>query len=152
MALKHYDTIIVPLDGAESGFRALRYAVELAQAADLKLHLLHVFPAGSTELMDLLPYPDITKAKAEGEIKHAREEEAVRIFPAARGMVPPDVMTEEVMLSGEAEAEILGYAQSHPEAMIVMGMRGHSEVTDVLLGRVANKVVHHARCPVTVVH
>jgi nucleotide-binding universal stress UspA family protein len=152
MPLKSFDTIIVPLDGSEGGYRALRHAVELAQAADLKLHLLHVFPVGSTELMDLLHYPEIAKAKAEGELRRAREDEAVKIFPSAREMVPPDVTVEEVTLSGDVDVEILNYAQSHPEAMIVMGTKGHSQVTDVLLGSVANKVVHRARCPVTVVH
>ncbi|WP_290648178.1 universal stress protein [Aquisalimonas sp.] len=152
MALQQYEKVIVPLDGSENGFRALRHAAALAQVAQLEVHLLHVFPVGSAELMDLLHYPSIAKAKAEGELRHAREEEGSRIFPAAHQLVPAGVSAQEVMLSGDPANGILEYAQSHPEAMIVMGTRGHSEVRELLVGSVTNKVVHHAHCPVTVIH
>ena len=35
--------------------------------------------------------------------------------------------------------------------LIVMGTRGMSEFRSIVLGGVANKVVHHAHCPVLLV-
>lgn len=152
MALQRFDTVLVPLDGSDSGFRALRHAIALAQATGMTLHVLHVFPVGSAALMDMLHYPHIAKARAEGQLKHAQEEEAARIFPVAREMIPAGVAFEEVSRFGNAATEILDYVRSNPGAMIVMGTRGHSELGDLLVGSVTNKVVHHARCPVTVIH
>lgn len=151
MAVDNLTKIIVPLDGSENALRALKHAISLAQAADMELHLLHAFPVGSTVLMDLLHYPEIAKAKAEGQLRRAREEEAARIFPVARERVPEGLTAEEISVTGDPAEEIIEYARKHPEAMIVMGTRGNSEVVDLLIGSVASKVVHHASCPVTVI-
>ncbi|MCC5859314.1 MAG: universal stress protein [Ectothiorhodospiraceae bacterium] len=152
MPVDPYTKIIVPLDGSENALRALQHAVSLARAAGMELHLLHAFPVGSTALMDLLHYPEIAKAKAEGQLRRAREEEAARIFPVARERIPDGVQVEEVSVMGDPAEEILGYAGEHPEAMIVMGTRGASEYMELLVGSVTTQVVHHATCPVTIVH
>lgn len=152
MPLANLEKIIVPLDGSENAIRALRHAVAMAQMTGMELHLFHAFPVGSTALMDLLHYPEIAKAKAEGQLRRAREEEAARIFPVARELIPEGVSFQEVSVSGDPTEEILNYSREHPEAMIVMGTRGTSEYRDLVIGSVTNKVVHHATCPVTVIH
>ncbi len=152
MAVDTLTKIIVPLDGSDNALRALKHAVALAQVADMELHLLHAYPVGSTVLMDLMHYPEIAKAKAEGQLRRAQEEEATRIYPDARKLIPEGLKVEEVSVNGDAAAEILDYARQHPEAMIVMGTRGTSEYRDLVIGSVTNKVVHRATCPVTVIH
>ncbi|MFN2543937.1 MAG: universal stress protein [Actinomycetota bacterium] len=42
-------------------------------------------------------------------------------------------------------------AKSSGASLIVMGTRGMTELKSLLLGGVANKVVHHATCPVLLV-
>jgi nucleotide-binding universal stress UspA family protein len=50
-----------------------------------------------------------------------------------------------------AEATIIDYAESHNINLIVVGTKGRSGFSRVLLGSVASKVVTYAHCPVLVV-
>jgi len=43
---------------------------------------------------------------------------------------------------------MLKHADEVPGAMIVMGRRGHSNVTELFLGSVSQRVIHKAKCPV----
>ena len=52
---------------------------------------------------------------------------------------------------GNVAEEILKIADKEKVDMIVLGSRGLSTAKELLLGGVSHKVVHHAKCPVTVV-
>ena len=52
---------------------------------------------------------------------------------------------------GNVAEEILKIADKEKVDMIVLGSRGLSTAKEFLLGGVSHKVVHHAKCPVTVV-
>ena len=52
---------------------------------------------------------------------------------------------------GNVAEEILKIADKEKVDMIQLGSRGLSTAKEFLLGGVSHKVVHHARCPVTVV-
>jgi nucleotide-binding universal stress UspA family protein len=53
--------------------------------------------------------------------------------------------------TGEAAPTILGAAKSLDCGLIVMGTRGLSDLSALLIGSMAHKVVHHAECPVLLV-
>ena len=57
----------------------------------------------------------------------------------------------EVVWGHPAEA-ICKYAEQHKTDLIVMGSRGRSAFTQLVLGSVSTQVPHHAPCPVTVAH
>ena len=52
---------------------------------------------------------------------------------------------------GETPEQIVEVAKRSNADLIVMGSRGMTEWKSLLLGGVANKVVHHATCPVLLV-
>ncbi|MGZ5289365.1 MAG: universal stress protein, partial [Actinomycetota bacterium] len=52
---------------------------------------------------------------------------------------------------GDTPEQIVGVAQEVHADLIVMGTRGMTEWKSLLLGGVANKVIHHATCPVLLV-
>jgi nucleotide-binding universal stress UspA family protein len=64
---------------------------------------------------------------------------------AARGI---ELTTE--LVPGHAAEVISHYARAHGHDLIVIGHRGHF-LGDFLLGSTADRVAHHAHCPVTVV-
>jgi nucleotide-binding universal stress UspA family protein len=54
------------------------------------------------------------------------------------------------LVPGHAAEVITHYAAAHGHDLIVIGHRGHF-LGDVLLGSTADRVAHHAPCPVMVV-
>src|SRR5439155_18149389 len=53
--------------------------------------------------------------------------------------------------SGDTPEQIVEVAKRSQADLIVMGSRGMTEWKSLLLGGVANKVVHHATCPVLLI-
>ncbi len=56
-----------------------------------------------------------------------------------------------LQMQGPPAEQILVAAEERRARMIVMGTHRHAAIHDVLLGNVTHGVLHHARCPVTVV-
>jgi nucleotide-binding universal stress UspA family protein len=54
-------------------------------------------------------------------------------------------------LYGQAAREIVDDASAHDAGVIVMGSRGRSDLTGLLLGSTAHKVIHLSDRPVLVV-
>jgi nucleotide-binding universal stress UspA family protein len=53
--------------------------------------------------------------------------------------------------TGDTPQQIIEVAAATRADLIVLGSRGMTEWKSLLLGGVANKVVHHAACPVLLV-
>jgi nucleotide-binding universal stress UspA family protein len=56
-----------------------------------------------------------------------------------------------IIHAGMPAKTILETAQDENASLIVLGTRGPSNVTDILLGDVSTEVLHYARCPVFLV-
>lgn len=54
------------------------------------------------------------------------------------------------LVAGHAAEIITHYAKAHGHDLIVVGHRGHF-LGDYLLGSTADRVTHHAHCPVIVI-
>lgn len=62
------------------------------------------------------------------------------------------VNAEFVQCFGEPGSTICQFAQRWGADLIVIGHRGRSGLTELLLGSVSNYVVHHALCSIHIVH
>ena len=85
-------------------------------------------------------------------IKRMEQEVATPIFE--RGCKAIAKTLDEVStlaLWGHPAEEICKYADAQGIDLIVIGSRGRSAFTELLLGSVSSQVLHHATCPVTVV-
>ncbi|HEX9432352.1 MAG TPA: universal stress protein [Burkholderiales bacterium] len=116
---------LVPVDGSDSSLRALAWAIDLAQhMSGVAIHLVNV------------DRPE----KSAAILSHA--EQALRAAQLS--------YTKEA-LSGPVAAVIAEHAGRLGCDAIVMGTRGTSAIENLVLGTVANEVVHRTRLPVTLV-
>lgn len=139
--------ILVPVDFSESSQQALDVAIELAQAFQARLYLLHVIEtpviAGGPGEMGM--------GTAYAEVMNQMEAEASQNLEdyIGRGRKAGLECAGEVM-PGAPFQQIIDVADHKQVDLIVMGTRGHTGLQRFFLGSVAEKVVRMAPCPVLV--
>jgi nucleotide-binding universal stress UspA family protein len=135
-----FKTILLATDGSDSAGKAESQAIEIAKQAGAKLVLVHVHERilgkGGGNLQADAP-------EVEQRVKDRAEE-------ISKDGVETTVEFRDVMLGGPAHpiAQLADEAQAD---LIVIGSRGLSSVSGVLLGSVAQRLLHLAKCPVLVV-
>ena len=118
--------VLVPFIDSEEAKKALEHA--LTSIPDAEVTAIHV---GSVN------------AATEGEQQHLTQAEQIADERERQ------VNTE--LLQGSPKEEIIRYAEANDIDHIVMGSRGRSGMSRLLLGSVAETVVRHSTVPVTVV-
>ena len=137
-----FTNVLVAVDGSDGGEKALDCALSICQALGARLTALAVegkLPAYAASLGEV---DDVKREKDDffGDVLAAAAEQA-----AARGV---EASTD--LVPGHAAEVITHYARAHGHDLIVLGHRGHF-LGDYLLGSTADRVTHHAHCPVMVV-
>jgi nucleotide-binding universal stress UspA family protein len=138
--------ILVPVDGSENSVRAARFGMQLAGAMSVGVRWFYVFPAASVELVGMA-------GMSRSDIEAAAESSAQRVFDKIRQQLEGEVIDQiayETRMGDPAE-EIIASAEKDPAVLVVIGRRGLSRIKTLLLGSVSDKVIRHAKCPVTVI-
>lgn len=144
---KHYQHILVPLDGSELAELALRDAIDLAELSHAKITLLQV----------ISPIDHIIMTEAEYPIYVDQQWEAKRAFAlqylqdVAHRMNYPHNTIHLAVEMGPAADTILDYVSEYPIDIIVMATHGRTGLRRWLYGSVAEKVLHSAEIPVLMV-
>jgi nucleotide-binding universal stress UspA family protein len=141
--------ILYPTDFSEYSMAALPYAVGLTKQNDAELYCLHVVEMPqeeylTSEYMVSLKVPHVPEDKILRTVR-ARLERFV-----AENLSEMEKVTSRVLI-GTPFVEIIRYAKEQSINLIVIGTHGHSALSAMLLGSVAEKVVRKAPCPVLAV-
>lgn len=138
--------ILCATDGSHSAQKAVDYAIELAKLSDAELTFIHVvMPDGENISHTYFWDSNVLKAADEQiqmELHDAMEK-------AHQRELSP-VYCTTVHGHNIAKA-IIEYAESNDHDHVVTGSVGRTGVAKVLLGSIAEQVIHKAHCPVTVV-
>ena len=135
--------IVVGFDGSPHAARALAWACGTATAKRLPLRVVTAVEAR------LLPATSIVRPPTEEDLEaalQATQEEADQLFA---GLQETPVDCTVVAVAGQPAAVLLDEAEGADQ--LVVGSRGLGGLSRLLIGSVSSQVVHHARCPVTVV-
>lgn len=140
--------VSVATDGSPSSERAVRHAVDVAQRYDAPLEVITAWER---------PYQDNRGTPPQGYASMAqavklRTEGAQRTTENAIEEIlreAPGHEVTSVVLEGRAE-QVIARAASDA-ALLVVGARGRSELTSLLLGSTSRGVLHHATCPVQII-
>ncbi len=145
------EQILVPVDGSEHAFRALKVACALAKAENRSIRLLHVVPDKEVPA-GLKRFAEVEHIQAPPEYLYETAI-AENVLNAARDQaLADDVQNLECSVEhGDATKGILGVAGRESVDSIIMGTRGLSDIQSMVLGSVAHKVMHAADCRVIVV-
>jgi universal stress protein A len=138
--------ILVPTDFSAPSDEALRTAVGFAKVFGASIELVHVYVEPAYVLpppVEMATFP-FDMAQVLARLGEALEAQRDRVREAG---IPVEVTS----LSGRPAQQIVAHAKKVGTDLIVMGTHGRSGFQHVLLGSVAERVVHHSPCPVLVV-
>ena len=144
--------IVVPIDGSKNSMDAADYAVKMAERYSSDVAVVHVLHMDQNrQLLGIygLHGPDVIKKKMEEARVEAKKwfAEISRNAEQRKVRVKSDVI--EFPMS--VVATILEYAVNENADVIVIGTKGRSGMSKMLLGSVASGVVTYAPCPVLVI-
>jgi nucleotide-binding universal stress UspA family protein len=146
-----FDSILIPVDGSDASRAALWTADELGKQLGASLHFLHIIPDIPLPMGDGMgfgtltynpePWAEALEHQGRDIIQNAKDSTTLKSVEAT--MVP---------MSGARMAQtILKFANQHHSSLIVLGTHGRSGFDRLLLGSVAEGVMHHADVPVMLV-
>ena len=140
--------LVVGIDGSAQSHTALRWATHEALLRKVALTLVNVLPAGlpGGNAMAPLPQDYFQLQEAGGQRVLAEATRIVGEITADGGSVE---LHTELLYSSPAPTLI---DLSKDADMMVVGCRGHGAFRRGLLGSVSTALVHHAHCPVAVIH
>lgn len=132
--------VVVPWDFSDMSQEALSKAIGLAKDRDL-IHVVHV-----TQLPPVMEPGVVWGSLDEGSIiKHCEDS-----FQSILKSKPEWSGVHFKVLVGDPGLSITDYAKDHGAELIVISSHGHTGLTRLMLGSVAERVARLAHCPVLV--
>ena len=134
-------TILVPIDGSQTSFRALDTAIEVSRVCHSRILGIHSIPFLPSGFMtSVVPY-NIYQKKEAGKFL-----EVAKTRSARKG-----ILFSYAITFGNPVEEILNIVKKKRIDLIVIGARGKNRVSDFFLGSVSNAVLHKSKIPVLLV-
>lgn len=136
-----FHTILVPLDGTSFGEQALPAAMAIARTMGAEVHLAHVYrPATPNELwLSVANDPDGHDAARQSLKEIAHE------------MYAAGVATDFALLKGPVVDALRDYIEEKKVDLVVMATHGRGPLSRVVLGSVAEPLVHSLSIPMLLV-
>ncbi|MCG7579073.1 universal stress protein [Mycolicibacterium sp. OfavD-34-C] len=140
--------ILVGVDGSPESESAVEWAAREAVLHGVPLTLAHVLPTAQA-----LTWYEVSVSSELDEIAQRRAREILRqatlVAEQAVANIGPITISEHVE-EGNATKTMVDLSKD--AQLLVVGNRGLGRVGRALLGSVSSGLIHHAHCPVAVVH
>ncbi len=149
--------ILVATDGSDHALHAARFAGMLSRATGAAISIVTVHNDDAVMLNAMgpaiwpatVPYSSMT---AEEIRKNVEDNAAESLLPETVHACGDGARIQDtVQLWGQIAEQICQFADEHQCDLIVLGTRGQSNFSRLLLGSVSTQVTSHAHCPVTLV-
>ncbi|MGV0606658.1 universal stress protein [Mycolicibacterium sp. XJ1904] len=140
--------VVVGVDGSPPSRVATDWAARDAALRGVPLTVVHVLPSNANGAWVDLPMS--------GQFAVERERRGKAVIDDAIGLVrdaigaTPDVEVDHRILTGATVSSLVDLSEG--AELIVVGCRGLGGVKGLLLGSVSSGLVHHAHCPIAVIH
>jgi nucleotide-binding universal stress UspA family protein len=139
--------VVVGVDGSSASNVAVDWAAREASLRGIPLKLVHVIPSSLPQTWPEVPNPP--------ELRHWYELSGQEIVALAGQVAEAatkgsDVVVSTEVISGSPPATLIDLSKE--AELVVVGCRGLGAIARRLLGSVSTSLVHHAHCPVAVIH
>ncbi len=139
--------ILVPIDGSDYSMRAAKYAIEIAKLQNAEIFCIHI--------IQKLPYNYESVGSAIEQYIENIKIQARSWFNKITEMAKIEgirSITTEIFIDVRSITDsIINYASDKSIDIIILGTKGRTGLQRVLLGSVANGVLHHSHCAVLIV-
>ncbi|GMV05153.1 MAG: hypothetical protein AMXMBFR53_14320 [Gemmatimonadota bacterium] len=144
-------SLLVPLDGSEFSERTLQLAQGLAKATGASLHLAHVHvPHPPDHFLSNTQFHYEGLDLEEYEARHKAEEEAY--LAEVQAKLGAETPVDSALLEGHVAEEVAQYAEKVGADMVLITTHGHTGVSRMWLGSVADALVRLTNLPLLVIH
>jgi nucleotide-binding universal stress UspA family protein len=151
-----YQKVLTAVDSSPRGKQVFEVALTIAQATHAELMLLHILSQDSEDSpVSFAPFStsyslEILKTyQQEWESFKTRSLKQLEIWSTQANQA--GVKTKFTQITGGPGPAICKFAQEWGADLVVMGRRGHSTVSEMLLGSVSSYVIHRSHCSVHIV-
>lgn len=135
-----YDKILVPVDGSNYSILALREAIRIVKNGGGEITVVYVCSESSEGSSFVMP-----------KLSFGCDTESI-LAEAERVAKSDGVAIRTLALKGDAVKQIVKAAAEGSFDLIVIGARGLSNLSRLVLGSVSQGVIKNASCPVLVTH
>jgi nucleotide-binding universal stress UspA family protein len=154
--------VLAAMDSSAIGNLVFAEALDLAKAINADLMLLHVLSPEEETSPEMPPYPvmgygyypvmnevTLEEYQRRWEAYEARSLDWLR--SRTETATSAGIRTEFTQVAGDPGRAICALARNWEADLIVVGRRGRSGLSELILGSVSNYVLHHAPCSVMAV-
>ncbi len=141
--MKPFERILIPTDGSENAKEAATRGLELAKLMDAEVTTVSVMDNGS------LYFGRGSRQTAVLSYPYLEEEANLAVDQVSQEGKAMGVVVKKIVMKGVPANEIIKASKDYD--LIVMGTFGHTGLSHLLMGSVAEKVVRFASCPVLVI-
>jgi len=141
-----FERILYPTDFSDVSMKAVNYVKQLKDAGAKEVTVLHVIDERMLVVPDV--FSGIDFMAIENELRRIADEECNKIVEQFRERGLKAKFSVE---KGIPFREILKVAQKEDVSLIVIGSHGKSNIEEMLLGSVSEKVIRKAVRPVLVI-
>ncbi|HEX2556768.1 MAG TPA: universal stress protein [Nitrososphaera sp.] len=148
-----FEKVLVCVDGSDSSMKAADYGVMIAKQHGAQVIVLNVIVSQLGYAYSAGTFGLVTPNTINDLLEKSRQEAQKWFDGIGRNATTNDVKlrTEIVASPTSTVPAIVDYAEKNEVDLIIVGTRGRSGFTKLLLGSVASGVVTYASCPVMVV-
>ena len=143
-----FQHILAAVDFSAAALPTAQMAAREAALHGAQLTLIHIVNPQIVTLQlpeDILP----PMLDMRGRLLELAQKEMAKLAAKLPTLTPPlDWAVEES--ADRMGMAVIHWGTAHGVDLIVVGSHGHGAIGRLLLGSVANDIVHHARCPVLV--
>ncbi len=144
--------ILLPIDSSEHSKKAIEHVIQLAKKLNSKVIIAHAYEIPGEISLIAGKYGvhnnSITQEIEKNLISHAD----MIMGKTKMEIEGQGIKVEAMVIKGAAGNAIVEIARTENIDLIVMCGRNLSPIERVLLGSVSDYVIHHAKCPVMLVH